>query len=234
MVDSKIVKYVKDTLSKGFKETDVRAALLKQGWQDSEVNEAISIAKAEMPAPAMPAPVTGAAQPVQPVQQAQTQPVQKAVPVQPVQAAQPAKPQVQAQPKLGVQQPQAGAQPGAKGWLTGGFILTLIGGIMVIINAVTVYAEVGDMLSLFITNVDISVFKSLGLALSTVDYLLIDLIVGGFLVIASLIIMKMHEKAVITGIFSIAIALVAILVGNGFMIGGIIGAVGGVLALLRR
>lgn len=243
MVDSSIVKYVKDTLSKGFKEADIKAALLKQGWQDNEVNEAISIARAEMPGPAIPAakpqPAQPAkakpsAQPAKPVKAAQpAKPVQKEEPMQPLKPQGDAKPQPQ--PKVGVQQPaKPVAQPSAKGWLTGGFILTLIGGIMVIINAVTVYTGFGDMLSLFITNVDISVFTSLGFTFSTMDYLLINLIVGGFLVIVSILIMKMQQKSLITGIFSIVIAVFAILMGNGFMIGGIIGAVGGVLALLKK
>jgi hypothetical protein len=193
MADSKVVKYIKDTLSQGYTEEQVREALFKQGWQKEEIDEAFAIAG--------PKKVT--------VSEPSTEPEAKG-------------------------KPETSAQPATERSFSTGFVLSAAGGVLIIINSVLVLMNVGDILSLFISNFSISFLEMFDVSLSRFDTVLINVIIGGFLLGTSYIIYTMRDKSKITGMFMLALSLITIMVGNGFLVGGIIAIAGGIFAVINK
>jgi len=202
MANPSIVKYIKDTLSAGYTEAQVRNTLIKQGWYPEEVNEALFAVRSE---------VTG-------------------VPKATVTTGIPAKPVATTTNKA---QDAGKAKPGPS-ILKGSLIMALAGGAVIIINSVLVFLQVGDALSLFITNMDLSLLGVMGIALSEFDSFIINIVIGGFLAGTSFILYRMPESSRLTGIFIIALSLIAVMVGNGFLIGGALAIIGGILAVLGK
>jgi hypothetical protein len=201
MVNPSIVKYIKDTLSAGYTEAQIRSALIKQGWYPEEVDEALSAVRSE---------ATG-------------------VPKATVTTGVPAKPSAAADKAQ-----DAGKAKPAPGIFKGSFIMALAGGAVIIINSVLVFLQVGDALSLFITNVNLSLLGVMGITMSEFDSFIINIVIGGFLAGTSYVLYSMPENSRLTGIFIIALSLIAVMVGNGFLIGGVLAIIGGVLAVLGR
>jgi hypothetical protein len=186
---SKIVRYIRDQLSAGYSEQQIRDSLLGQGWHAEEVEVAFSIARS--------AP--------------------RAVP-----------------PEKARQAAQA-AQTGRPAKRVGtGFVLSVAGGSLIVLNSVLVFLGIGDMLELFVPGISISFLSMFGVALSAFDSILINILIGAFLIVASFIIYFIPGKARLTGMFMVALSVITVLVGNGFLIGGIIAMVGGVFAMLGR
>jgi hypothetical protein len=120
------------------------------------------------------------------------------------------------------------------GGFSGGFLMCIIGGVLIIINSVLVSAGTGDLLGLFISPLSISLLNMFDVSLSSFDMLVINVIIGGFLVGSSYIIFKMPDKAKLTGMFIVALSMISVLIGNGFLIGGIIAILGGLFSILGK
>ena len=105
---------------------------------------------------------------------------------------------------------------------------------MIILNSVLDFSGVGDMLSLVVPGVKVSFLGMLDVTLSAFDSFFLNSIIGGFLIAASLIIYMMPDKARLTGMFMVALSLITVLIGNGFLIGGIVAILGGILAVAGR
>ena len=195
MADSKIVKYIKDTLSEGYSQEQVREALIRQGWYKEEIDEAFSVA------------VSGEK-----------------------------KPQVQ-QEKTGPGGTPPAEEKEKARRLSSGFLLGVAGGSLIILNAVLLMAGMGDILSFFITDMgdlSISFLEMFDVTLSLFDSFLINLIIGGFLIGSAYIVYLMPDRSKITGMFMVALSLISLMVGNGFLIGGIIAVAAGVFVVLGR
>ncbi len=109
---------------------------------------------------------------------------------------------------------------------TSGFIVSLIGGILILINAV---AFVG--LAEFV--------ESLGGVLPFIveDIFLILAAVGSILailVIIGAILIYMPGKETIGSILVIIFSIISIVIGGGFLIGLILGIIGGILGLYKK
>lgn len=200
MTESKVIDYINDTLSQGFSENEVKAALKKQGWSDLDIDEAM---RAAAPRSTSPPKRTGA--------QASKKPEQ---------------------PKAEKGKAAQG-KPG-KSLVKGGFILTAVGGMLIIVNALLIYLGFGDMLGFVMPNPELSVMTILGLSLTGMDVFLINLVIGVFLAAASFITYAMPYRRKLTGMFIIMLSLVSALVGNGFLVGGIAGLIGGALAVMDK
>ncbi len=194
--DSSIVQYIREQLSAGYTEQEIRDALLSQGWYSEEIERAFSTVRAT--APAKP-------------------------------AARPAE-----EPPAAKQEPEKAAaqQPGRV--IGTGFILSLAGGVLVILNSLLVFFGIGDLLDFFVPGIKLSVLGMLGIQLSSLDSLVVNIIIGGFLVAAAFIIHVIPDKKRLTGMFMLIFSVITVLIGNGFLIGGIIAIIGGVLAILKR
>lgn len=194
--ESKILNYVKEQLSAGYAEKDIRDALLKQGWKPDEIDGAFSAAREaprEKPKPG----------------------------------------KVPAKAETGP------AGPGPRGAEQGpsrigmSFILSIAGGALIVLNSVLVFTGMGDMLSLFVSNLDLSPMSML-IELSVFDTFLVNMIIGITILAASVAMYMIPERASMTGLFILVLSLVTVLIGNGFIIGGIVAVAGGFLAVLGR
>lgn len=114
------------------------------------------------------------------------------------------------------------------------FVLTIAGGAIILLNSILVYLEIGDILTFLVSNVSISFMNMFDIILSTFDSFLINIIIGGFLISAALIIYLLPDNAKITGMFVVALSVIAVLIGNGFLIGGVIAIIGGAFAIIKR
>jgi hypothetical protein len=114
------------------------------------------------------------------------------------------------------------------------FVLIMAGGAIILLNSILVYLGIGDILSFLVSNVSVSFMNMFDVALSTFDSFLINMIIGAFLIAASLIIYLMPYNAKITGMFVVALSIIAVLIGNGFLIGGVIAIIGGVFAIIKK
>ena len=107
-----------------------------------------------------------------------------------------------------------------------GFIVSLIAGILILINAIAFFAladfieSLGDMLPFFVDGT----FETLG-AVGAIIALVV--IVGGFLI-------YMPGKETLGGIIVIIFSIVSIVIGGGFLIGLILGIIGGILGLTKK
>ena len=107
-----------------------------------------------------------------------------------------------------------------------GFIVSLIAGILILINAIAFFAladfieSLGGMLPFFVEDI----FETLG-AVGAIIALVV--IVGGFLI-------YMPGKETIGGIIVIIFSILSIFIGGGFLIGLILGIIGGILGLTKK
>jgi hypothetical protein len=188
--EPRIVQYVKEQLSAGYAEKDIRDALLDQGWQPDEIDEAFSAAGG-------PPKEKPAGPEERPAGRKAGKPVKEA----------------------------AGAGMG--------FVLSIAGGALIVLNSVLVFIGMGDMLGLFVSNLNLSLLAAL-IELSVFDRFLVNMIVGSFLIAASIMVYMIPDRARLTGMFILALSVVSVLVGNGFLVGGIVAIMGGLLAVLGR
>jgi hypothetical protein len=193
--NSSIVNYIKEQLSAGYSEKEIRDALLSQGWYSEEIDKAFSAARA-------PAPTKPAAMPAE-------------------------------VPPAAGQEPEKAAAQQPRGGIGARFILSLAGGALVILNSILIFFWAEDLLDLFVPGVELSVLGTLGLQLSSFDSLVVNLMIGGFLVAAAFIIHAVPDRARLTGIFMLILSVITVMIGNGFLIGGIIAIIGGALAILK-
>ncbi len=193
--DSSIARYIREQLSAGYTEQEIRDALSSQGWYSEEIEKELSAVRASAPAKPAARPAEGS-------------PAAK-----------------QGPEKAATQQPRR---------IGTGFILSLAGGALVILNSLLVFLEIGDLLGLFVPGIGLSVLGMLGIQVSSFYSLLANIIIGGFLVAAAFIIHLIPDKARLTGIFMLIFSTITVLIGNGFLIGGIIAIIGGLLAILGR
>jgi hypothetical protein len=108
------------------------------------------------------------------------------------------------------------------------------GGALIVLNALLVFLQIGDMFSLFVSNLEISLLGMFDVSLSDFDSFLINIIIGGFIAATSYIVYSMPDKSKITGMFIIALSMISVLVGNGFLVGGVLAILGGILAVIGR
>jgi hypothetical protein len=209
MADSKIMKYVKDTISAGYSEDEIRAALAKQGWYKEEIEEAISAVKS--------------GQATRPQKTAKPNETRARVPA--------TKPSQKPGPPDQAVKPRQQVRPGKP---VTAFMVSLVGGILVITNALLIFIGMGDILGVIVPGFALSVLDMLNMTLSSMDSFIINIAVGGFMTAASFMMYIMPGRIRISGIFILLFSIIAVLTGNGFLIGGIMGAIGAILALPGR
>ena len=109
---------------------------------------------------------------------------------------------------------------------TAGFIVSLIAGILILINAIAFFAladfieSLGGVLPFFVEGI----FETLGAAGAIIALVVI---LGGFLI-------YMPGKETIGGIIVIIFSILSIFIGGGFLIGLILGIIGGILGLAKK
>lgn len=112
---------------------------------------------------------------------------------------------------------------------TAGFVISLIGGVLILINAVAFFA-LADFVSSFGSMVPIIPFFVEGV-LETLAALGVILAI---IILVGAILIFMPGKETIGGILVIICSLVSLIIGGGFIIGLILGLVGGALGIARR
>ena len=109
---------------------------------------------------------------------------------------------------------------------TSGFIVSLIAGILILINALAFFAlaefieSLGSALPIFVEGI-FATFGAIGAIIALV------VIVGALLI-------YMPGKEVIGGILVIIFSILSIVIGGGFLIGLILGIIGGALGLAKN
>jgi hypothetical protein len=146
----------------------------------------------------------------------------------PAQAAQPVSKEAKPSPV------QAGVAQKPLRQIGTSFVLTITGGAIILLNSILVYLEFGDILTFLVSNISISFMNMFDIALSTFDSFLINIIIGGFLIAAALIIYLLPDNAKITGMFVVALSVITVLIGNGFLIGGVIAIIGGFFSIIKK
>ncbi len=106
-------------------------------------------------------------------------------------------------------------------------ILSLLSGILVIINTIIRMVQITDIL-----NMNFSIFLQSGMILET-DIPLIGIVIGIGIITGAILLMIRPERTRITSLLILALSALAILTGNGFLIGGITGAVAGTLGIAK-
>ena len=210
MADPKIIQYIKNTLSQGYGRDEIKDALLNQGWSEHEIAEAMAIAAPE--------PGKGAEQP----EKAQKPEILKKEESKPITVKKEAPGQEQSK--------RAPKEPS----FSSAFAFTLVGGALVLVNSLLIYIMSIDLLLQFFVNTELSAAIMMGVVISPMDSFIINLVIGGFLIGLAYIIHAMPDKSRLVGIFVLAVSSIAVFVGNGFLLGGFIGILGGILALLRK
>ncbi len=202
MADSSIINYIREQSKAGYSEAEIKAALSQQGWEEGEIEEAFSAAQPKK-----------AAKPAQPGSPPAGKPVEK--------TGDPIKDKVA----------QMEQRPAPKTWFGINFILTLAGGLVILVNAVLISAGMGDMLNLVSPELNVALINILGIALVPFELFIINLIVGiGIVACAFLGVLK-PEQDLLSGVVIISLGVMALLSGNGFMIGAFIAIIGGALIL---
>ena len=263
MADPKIVDYIEKQTSAGFSENQIRESLSKAGWFGTEIEEAFSSMK-ETPAvkhellPELhpkhiePEPVK-----VEPVKEVKPEivggikpiPEEKPEPVK-VEPVKEVKPHVEP-PKLPdvekkppVQKPaeplikavdkkpdQGSPGPGILSMMP--ILFSIIGGALLLVNSILYYLEVGDILGLLIQDFEFSVLSTIGL-ISASEVPIVGIVLGIGLIINAVLIKIGPEISRTTSILMIVLSVVGILIGNGFLIGSIIGLVGGIIGIIKK
>ncbi len=118
------------------------------------------------------------------------------------------------------------APPGARSYPTAAFILTLIGAILIIINAIYWAA-------LYSAASSIAGFAFFpGLEAVLLGLALVALLFGLIILFAAIQMYRRPSSARTWGIIALIISLISIIGGGGFVIGLILGLVGGILAII--
>ena len=111
---------------------------------------------------------------------------------------------------------------------TAGFIVSLIGGILILINALIIVAAgsiLAELESLTagseIASIAVTTLGAIGL-------------IFAILVIVGAILIYMPGKEVIGGILVLIFSILSIIIGGGFIIGLILGIIGGALGIAKK
>lgn len=191
--DSEMVRYVREQISAGYSDDDIREALAGQGWGRDEIERTFGAARKSLSK----------------------------------------KPEGKSSGSPETGQDSSGLSGRQPMRIEPGFVLSLAAGVLVIVNALLVFAEAGDLLAVFIHETELSFLGMFGLQVSPLDSLIVNAIIGGFLLAAGFIIHFMPERARLTGIFMLILSSLTLLTGNGFLVGGVVAVAGGILAIMR-
>ena len=112
---------------------------------------------------------------------------------------------------------------------TAGFIISLIASILILINAVLVSAFIGMMKSTFAWAPSLPVLPNILLSIYSTAGILF-----GILVLVGSVLIYMPGKEVAGGILVIIFSLFSIIIGGGFLIGLILGIIGGALGIAKK
>jgi hypothetical protein len=211
MADSSIINYIREQSRAGYSEAEIRAALSQQGWEEGEIDEAISAA----------------------IQKPAKQPVKQPSQPGPVSSGKP--PKVAGQP--GFRDPikdkvaQMEQRPSPEKGFGINFILTVAGGLIILVNAILITVGVGDVLNLISPELNIALLNILGIALAPFELFIINLIVGIGIVACTFLGILKPEQDLLSGVVIISLGVMSLLSGNGFMIGAFIAIIGGALTL---
>jgi hypothetical protein len=226
MANPTIVDYIKKQTSVGFSESQIRQALSKAGWFENEIEDAFASLKAApvvKPLPEKPLPEVKP-EPVPVVKPAAEKP--KEVP-KVVEQKKPSEPLIKAElkkPDDMVSKPRTSLIP---------IILSVIGGALLVLNSALFYLEMGDILDFIIQGFNFSLLSDIGLV-SASEVPIIGLVLGIGLLINAVLIKIGPEISRSTSILMIVLGVVGILIGNGFLIGSVIGIVGGIVGIVKR
>ncbi len=203
MADSSIMAYIREQSKAGYSEAEIRAALSQQGWENGEIDEAMSAAvRTKQPVPPGPVPAGKPAGQKRP----EGDPIKDKV-------------------------ARMEQRPSPKPGFGINFILPLAGGLIILLNAILISIGVGDMLNLISPELNVTLLNLLGIALVPFELFMINLIVGiGIIACTFLGIMK-PEQDLLSGVVIISLGVMSLLSGNGFMIGSFIAIIGGALIL---
>jgi hypothetical protein len=111
---------------------------------------------------------------------------------------------------------------------TAGFIVSLIAGILILINGllvVAVFAALGDMMSII---PGLEGLEGIMTAIGAIG------LIFGILVLIGAILIYMPGKEIIGGILVLVFSILSIFIGGGFFIGMILGIVGGILGIIKK
>lgn len=115
---------------------------------------------------------------------------------------------------------------------TVGFIISLIGGILILVNALLVLAVAGTVASFAAWTPEAE--EAAGVV-STFFYAWAATgLIFAFLVIIGAILIYMPGREVIGGILVLIFSILSIIIGGGFFIGLILGIVGGILGIVKK
>ena len=116
------------------------------------------------------------------------------------------------------------APPGMKSYPSTAFILTLIGGIFILLNGLYDAAVLA-----FVGSVALSIIPGLGALL--IAFAIIALLFGLVIIFGAIRMRAAPESARMWGIIVLIVSLISLVTGGGFVIGFILALVGGILAM---
>jgi len=236
MADQRIVDYIRQQSAAGFSRDAIKKALQEAGWFDEEIEEAFSDAfslqgsepvqqprlqepqppESQKPQEAKPQDAGSSQQPMQPTQ---TQPE--------TQLPQSGSPQEQPAPlQTPPQEPSGAAMPLA-------FFISLAAGALLVINSIISLLSIGDIMEFFVSGFSFSILSDSGIA-SPGDLPFIGIVAGAGVIIGAFLLMIRPEKEKVTSLLFVIISVISILLGNGYMIGGIVGLFAGITGFLRK
>ncbi len=102
-----------------------------------------------------------------------------------------------------------------------------------IINSIAGMLSETDILSFLVSGFSFSPLIDSGI-ISLGDSLIIGIVAGISVIVGSLLIKIRPEKANVTSILFIVLSVIAIILGNGYMVGGVIGILAGILGVLKK
>lgn len=117
------------------------------------------------------------------------------------------------------------APPGMRSYPSGAFVLTLIGGIFILLGGI-----VDAALAAFVGSLALAVVPGLGALL--IAYAVLALIFGLVIIFGAIKMRSNPESARTWGIIVVIMALISIVGGGGFFIGLILALIGGILAVV--
>ncbi|MBW1839702.1 MAG: hypothetical protein JRI49_07165, partial [Deltaproteobacteria bacterium] len=107
----------------------------------------------------------------------------------------------------------------------------MVGGILILVNAVLIGIGMGDILIMFDPTLNITLLNLIGVSLTSFELFITNLIVAiGVIVCAFLSVIKPNQS-VLSGVVIVSLGIMSLLSGNGFMIGAFISIIGGALIL---
>lgn len=117
------------------------------------------------------------------------------------------------------------AAPGMKSYPTAAFVLTLIGGILVILDGLYTAA-----IAAYVSSTVLNIIPGLSAILLALG--IVALLFGLIMVVGAVKMRSNPESARTWGIIVLIISLISIIGGGGFIFGLILGLVGGILAIV--